>query len=259
MDTIDHPCFNYSACKTSARIHLPVAPDCNIQCCYCNRDYDCANEIRPGVTSKILTPEQAFEKFTEASKKLGNITTVGFAGPGDPLANWKEVKQTAELVRSVNKTVNLCISTNGLNLPKYSDELVEAGFAFLTITINAVKPTTAAKIYQCPDIEELLKNQLKGLKYLSGRGIKTKINTIYLPGINDGEIEDIARTVSENGAFIMNIKNVIPSPSPPELNEIRRRCSKYIKQMDYCKQCRADSVGLLGEDRFSEFYQVPFS
>jgi len=254
MDKVDHPCFNYSACKTAARMHLPVAPECNIHCCYCNRDYDCVNETRPGVTSRILSPEQAFEKFAEASKKLGNITTAGFAGPGDPLANWDEVRQTAELIRAFNKNINLCISTNGLRLPGYADELIETGFSFLTVTINAATPETAAKIYTCADVEELLKNQLMGVKYLSDRGIKTKINTIYLPGINDGEIEEIARVVSENNAFMMNIKNVIPSPSPPELGEMRRKCAVYIKQMDHCRQCRADSVGLLGDDRFLEFY-----
>jgi len=39
-----------------------VAPACNIQCNYCNRKYDCANESRPGVVSEKLTPEQAAKK-----------------------------------------------------------------------------------------------------------------------------------------------------------------------------------------------------
>ncbi|HBS58203.1 MAG TPA: nitrogenase cofactor biosynthesis protein NifB, partial [Firmicutes bacterium] len=47
--TQKHPC--YTAGAQHARLHLPVAPQCNIQCNYCNRKFDCLNESRPGVTS----------------------------------------------------------------------------------------------------------------------------------------------------------------------------------------------------------------
>ena len=57
-----HPCYNRDAHREFARMHVPVAPRCNIQCNYCNRKYDCCNESRPGVTSEVLTPEQAAEK-----------------------------------------------------------------------------------------------------------------------------------------------------------------------------------------------------
>ncbi len=43
-----HPCYSKEA-HQYARMHLPVAPACNIQCNYCNRKYDCSNESRPGV------------------------------------------------------------------------------------------------------------------------------------------------------------------------------------------------------------------
>ena len=48
-----HPCFDAGARHEHARVHLPVAPECNIQCNYCNRKYDCVNESRPGVTSSV--------------------------------------------------------------------------------------------------------------------------------------------------------------------------------------------------------------
>ena len=251
--SLGHPCINYSASKTSARIHLPVAPDCNIQCSFCNRAYDCVNESRPGVTSKILTPEQALDKFLQVKKNIFNLSIVGFAGPGDPLANFEQVRQTVELIKSVDNKVNFCLSTNGLYLPKYANEIINTGFSYVTITINAVTTATAAKIYTKVDVEQLLKNQMDGLKYLASKGIFCKVNTLYLPGVNEHEIEDIARIIAENGAYMMNIKNVVPDPSPPSLTKIRKKCSKHIKQMSHCRQCRADSVGLLEEDRFKDY------
>ena len=38
----DHPCYSEDAHHHFARMHVAVAPACNIQCHYCNRKYDCA-------------------------------------------------------------------------------------------------------------------------------------------------------------------------------------------------------------------------
>ena len=39
----NHPCYSEEAHHHYARMHVAVAPACNIQCNYCNRKYDCAN------------------------------------------------------------------------------------------------------------------------------------------------------------------------------------------------------------------------
>ena len=66
----DHPCYSKDAHHKFARIHLPVAPACNIQCNYCNRKYDCSNESRPGVVSEVLSPEEAAYKVLAVAQKL---------------------------------------------------------------------------------------------------------------------------------------------------------------------------------------------
>ena len=38
----NHPCYSEEAHHHYARMHVAVAPACNIQCNYCNRKYDCA-------------------------------------------------------------------------------------------------------------------------------------------------------------------------------------------------------------------------
>ena len=55
----NHPCFSKKASAAYGRVHLPVAPHCNIQCNFCNRIYDCANENRPGVTGRVQSPDEA--------------------------------------------------------------------------------------------------------------------------------------------------------------------------------------------------------
>jgi len=93
LDLSRHPCFNDAARHTFARIHLPVAPECNVQCNFCKRIYDCANESRPGVTSALLTPPQALSYLENVLQRDPRIAVVGIAGPGDPFATpertWK--------------------------------------------------------------------------------------------------------------------------------------------------------------------------
>lgn len=105
-------------------MHLPVAPKCNIQCNYCHRKFDCNNESRPGVTSDILSPKEALAKYKETKKKFPNLTVVGIAGPGDALANWENTRDTLRYIRAFDKDVTFCLSTNGLKLTKYADELM---------------------------------------------------------------------------------------------------------------------------------------
>jgi nitrogenase molybdenum-iron protein alpha/beta subunit/uncharacterized Zn-finger protein len=144
VKTAKHPCFNCSGGKY-ARIHLPIAPACNIQCNYCVRKYDCPNESRPGVTTAVLSPEQALERYLDAKGKMENLTVVGIAGPGDALANFAETKKTLSLIRAADPDVTFCLSTNGLMLPLHAQELIDLGVSHVTVTVNAVDPGSARK------------------------------------------------------------------------------------------------------------------
>ncbi|MBI3354367.1 MAG: radical SAM protein [Nitrospirae bacterium] len=265
-----HPCFSREAHHKYGRIHLPVAPECNIQCRYCIRKYDCANESRPGVSSRVLDVDEAVERVHVAVERDERIRVVGIAGPGDPLSN----DAAFEVMRVIHKKfpeLILCISTNGLLLPDKLNELIEAGLRSLTITINAVNAETAAKIYShaiynnviyrgTDAADLLLGNQWLGLKMAVESGLLVKVNSIYIPGINDSEIPEIARLAGGMGASIMNITSIIPQaefkdlkgPGYEMMAKMRKRCSQYISQMSHCRQCRADALGVLGEDRDME-------
>ena len=123
MDFANHPCFNAEARHTTARVHLPVAPKCNVQCNFCNRKYDCVNESRPGVTSSVLEPDAAVDYLSSVLDRIPNVAVVGIAGPGDPFANPEETLKTMELVGSKYPDKLLCLATNGLGLPEYADRV----------------------------------------------------------------------------------------------------------------------------------------
>ena len=143
----NHPCYSEQAHHHFARMHVAVAPACNIQCNYCNRKYDCANESRPGVVSEKLTPEQAAKKVIAVASSVPQMTVLGVAGPGDPLANPQKTFKTFELVSETAPDIKLCLSTNGLTLPDHVDRIQAMNVDHVTITINMIDPEIGAKIY----------------------------------------------------------------------------------------------------------------
>lgn len=84
MIPAEHPCFSAQAHFRYGRIHLPVAPRCNIRCGYCDRRYDCANESRPGVTSEVISPEAALDRVERALRLDSRLRVAGVAGPASP-------------------------------------------------------------------------------------------------------------------------------------------------------------------------------
>jgi len=274
MEESKHPCYNADAHHKYARMHLPVAPQCNISCNYCNRKFDCVNESRPGVTSEVLTPELASQKFSWVKENIENLSVVGIAGPGDALANWDVTRKSIELIKAKDNEIIFCLSTNGLMLPHYAAELVELGIKHITVTVNCLDPKIGAQLYKVVNYqgqsytgiaaaELMIRNQLEGISYLVAHGVLVKINIVMVKGINDQHIPEVVKKMKELGVFITNIMPLIPAPgsafekfpqtSMKEINEMRDLCQLEMQQMRHCKQCRADAVGLLGNDRSNEF------
>lgn len=267
----NHPCFSETAHAVGGRIHLPVAPECNIQCGYCVRKSDCVNESRPGVASVVLTPTEAIDRVEAVIERTGDIAAIGIAGPGDPLAN-KATFATLGLVRRYYPDKIGCLSTNGLALPERVADLVAAGVRSVTVTINAVMPETAAEIYlwvEGPDGEKLrgsdagrylLERQWEGLRMAAEAGLVVKVNSVLIPGVNEMELPMVAHLAAEYGARLHNILPLIPQnkfrgvtpPTPAEIHAAREACGQYLSQMTHCKQCRADACGLIGKDRDME-------
>ena len=267
----EHPCFSEGASYRYGRIHLPVAPKCNIQCNYCDRKYDCVNESRPGVTSRVISPEEATSRVEEVTGEYPNIRVAGIAGPGDPLFN-ETTFETLRLINDRFPDMHKCISTNGLLLVDKVTLLKESGVDTLTVTLNAVEPVIGAKIYsfvyyqgeRLKGIEAamvLLNNQLAGIKIAIEAGITVKVNTVLIPNINDNHIIEVARKIKELGVYMHNIMPLIPlagfadgsPPSPDEITKLRDECGWIVRQMTHCRQCRADAIGLLHEDVSAQF------
>jgi nitrogen fixation protein NifB len=274
----NHPCYSQEAHHHYARMHVAVAPGCNIQCHYCNRKYDCANESRPGVVSERLTPEQALLKIRAVAAQVPQLSVVGIAGPGDPLANPGPTFEVLARVRRELPDLTLCLSTNGLALPDHVDRLASLGVHHVTVTVNMVDPAIGERIYpwvtwkgrKVRGLEAarlLSERQLEGLERLRERDILCKVNSVVIPGVNDAHLPEVSRRLRGLGVFLHNVMPLLSAPehgthyglsgqrgpSAAELEAVQAACQVDARLMRHCRQCRADAVGLLGKDRGAEF------
>jgi nitrogen fixation protein NifB len=200
---------------------------------------------------------------------VANLSVVGIAGPGDPFACANETIETLRIVKAQFPDLLLCVASNGLNLFPYVDELAEVGLSHITVTVNAVDPEIGAKFYDWMLVDGkryegleaatmLWERQKKSIQALAAKGVIVKINTIYVPGINDTHIEQVAQTVAALGATILNIMPLLPTANTPfgsiqepekkDVHKARALAVQYLPQMTHCSRCRADAVGLIGEE-----------
>lgn len=264
----NHPCFGGHKAD-AGRIHLPVCPGCNLACRFCERSIN-STENRPGVTSKVLKPEESVEILKKALAISPEIKVAGIAGPGDTLASDNAFK-TFKLIEKEFPQLIKCMSTNGLLLDERAEEIIEAGIDSLTVTVNAVDPEIEARlndyiIYHGKKIEGvegakiLIKNQLAGIKKIAEAGITVKVNTVLVPEINGNHIKEIAYAVAEAGAQLYNIIPLIPTaklkdaqaPDCQQIEEARREAGQYIDLFLHCNHCRADAAGIPGKKEISQ-------
>jgi nitrogen fixation protein NifB len=216
-----------------------------------------------------LSPYQAKAYLEELDKNLENISVIGIAGPGDPFANPEDTLKTMQLVKERFPEKVFCLSSNGLNMLPYIEDIANLGVTHVTLTINTIDPKIGAKIYAWvrhekkvyrgeEGAEVILHNQLESITRLNKKGITVKINSIILPGINDLHIPAVAQEVAALGANVMNCIPVVvnketafetmETPSKAMIFKTRLEAGKHIEMMTHCARCRADAAGLLGQD-----------
>ena len=257
-----HPCFDEQAHERVGRVHLPVAPRCNIQCAFCERKI-CANLTmqHPGWTHQLLSPAEAVELVRRlVHARPGESFVVGVAGPGEPLANAETFEALGRVHQEYPALVK-CVSTNGLLLEQRLPHLLDAGVTALTVTVNAPDSEVGQQIYTWvryqgniyrgqQAAEVLLAGQMRGIQAALEAGLVLKVNTVLIPGVNDRHMTRLARRLRDAGVCLMNIMPLIPGgrmkdrcpPTCRELIEARSDCARMVPQFRRCEQCSADMV-----------------
>ena len=264
-----HPCFNDVAHDRVGRIHLPIAPRCNIQCNFCEHKM-CAAVQHPGWATRLMSVAEATDLIRSVvNDRQAYDFVVGIAGPGDPLANEQTFQAQALLHQLYPQIVN-CLCTNGLLLEDKLEIMADVGVRALTVTVNAVDSRIGQHIYSWAKYRGIIyreqeaaaliiAKQFSGIKKALAAGFPVKVNSVLIPGVNDQHMTELALGLREAGVGLMNIMPLIPSgkmknlqaPSCNALRKARQDCEEIIPQFHRCEQCRADVVYLPRRTPFS--------
>jgi cyclic pyranopterin phosphate synthase len=165
-------------------LRLSVTDRCNLRCTYCMPP----EGVPPRSHDDILSYEE-LAAFTRVAVESG-ITKVRITG-GEPLVR-KGCPDFVAMLDAIPGVSDIALTSNGLLLAKYAQELRDAGLRRVNLSIDSLRPERFAAVTRGGRVDEAL----AGLESAFAVGFSPiKLNTVLLEGIED-ELDDfIALTV----------------------------------------------------------------
>jgi cyclic pyranopterin phosphate synthase len=124
-------------------------------------------------------------RIVAAAITLG-IRKVRITG-GEPLVR-KGVIGFLEQLAALEGIEEIALTTNGILLADYAEELSAAGVKRLNISLDSLKPDTFNEITRGGDLAQVL----AGIGKAEQVGMKIKLNMVAMRGVNDHELLDFA-------------------------------------------------------------------
>ncbi|PPK86117.1 cyclic pyranopterin monophosphate synthase subunit MoaA [Neolewinella xylanilytica] len=165
-------------------LRLAVTDRCNLRCRYCMPEEGIAFADREA----LLTYDEIL-LFCGVLAEMG-VEKVRLTG-GEPLVR----RELTTLVAGLNKQFpKLAMTTNGLLLPRYLDELMEHGLRTYNLSLDTLRPERFERITR----RDNFAGTYNALEMLLERGCRTKINVVVMRGINDDELYDFVELTRDN-------------------------------------------------------------
>ena len=163
-------------------MRLSVTDLCNLRCRY--------SMPEEGVCKKshhLMLTEDEMIQAVEVAAGLG-IKKLRITG-GEPLVK-PNILSICERAAQVDGIDKLCLTTNGIMLPKLGKDLKSAGVQNLNISLDTLNPDKYRYITRIGDINDAL----AGIHTALELGFdKVKVNAVLIGGFNDDEIVDFAK------------------------------------------------------------------
>ncbi len=157
-------------------LRISVTDRCNLRCIYCMPEEGVA--WRPH--DEVLRYEE-IETIVRAAAELG-INKVRLTG-GEPLVRAGFVDLVRKIAR-VPGIDDLAMTTNGILLARYAEELAEAGLHRVNISLDTLDAERFRHITRCGDLADVL----TGIEAARRAGLRPiKINTVVIRGMNDDD------------------------------------------------------------------------
>jgi GTP 3',8-cyclase len=170
-------------------LRVSVTDRCDFRCVYCM-----AEDMTFLPKADLLTLEE-MDRLCSAFVRRG-VRKLRLTG-GEPLVR----KNVMSLIRNLSRHLKtgdldeLTLTTNGSQLAKYADELASYGVKRVNVSIDTLDPEKFTRITRWGKLRPVL----DGLKAANAAGIRVKINTVALKGVNDDEVFDLIDWAAREG------------------------------------------------------------
>lgn len=177
-------------------VRLSVTDRCDLRCFYC----------MPQGFTDFEAPEHwlTFDEIERVIAAFGNlgVNRVRITG-GEPLVR-KDLPALASRLSVLDGIDDLSLSTNAVQLAKYSDALYQGGVKRLNISLDTLRPERFKAITQGK-----LEKVLDGLMAAKATGFSPiKINMVVMKGVNDDEVEQMVDFCLEHGFTLRFIETM---------------------------------------------------
>lgn len=177
-------------------LRLSITDHCNLKCRYCRPESDPAEpEASPSADDSELV-----DLVRLADQETG-IYKLRLSG-GEPLMHPRVVEVMAEL-RSVLPVARLCLTTNGILLPRCIGSLREAGLDAVNISLDSLAPDRFQEVTGGGNLEATQ----RGIRAALAAGLSgVRINTVLIRRINGDQLADLVCFAAEMGCEIRFIE-----------------------------------------------------
>ncbi|EHU8855994.1 GTP 3',8-cyclase MoaA [Campylobacter coli] len=157
-------------------LRISVTQRCNFRCLYCMPKIPFNHQPK----ENLLSFEELF-LFVKVAIDEGN-EKIRITG-GEPLLR-KDLSVFIKMINDYKKDLDLAITTNGFLLKDFAKDLKDAGLKRLNISLDTLESKKAKILAQ----KDVLDSVLAGIDEALSVGLKVKLNTVVLKGLNDDEL-----------------------------------------------------------------------
>ncbi|MBI1182171.1 MAG: GTP 3',8-cyclase MoaA [Alphaproteobacteria bacterium] len=170
-------------------LRVSVTDRCDFRCVYCM-----AEDMTFLPKSDVLTLEELDRLCTAFVRK--GVRKLRLTG-GEPLVR-RDIMTLFDALGRHLKTGDLdelTLTSNGSQLARYADHLVRAGVRRVNVSVDTLDPDKFARITRWGRLDQVM----EGLRAAKEAGLRVKINTVALRGVNDDEAFELIRWCGEQG------------------------------------------------------------
>ena len=179
-------------------IRVSVTDRCDFRCVYC------MSEDMEFLPKKDVLSLEELDRLCNTFIDLG-VKKLRITG-GEPLVRKNIMQLFSNLGNKIGQGLEeLTLTTNGSQLARYAKDLFDNKVKRINVSLDSLDKNKFKKITRNSDFNKVV----KGIMAAKNAGLKIKINTVALKGINDNEILDLVNWCGEN-KFALTFIEVMP-------------------------------------------------